>query len=363
MVVGSNPAVPTIENNKDLIMPKRYLIIKMSSLGDVIHTFPAITEAKKHNPEIIFDWVVEESFADIIKLHPSVDQIIPIAFRRWRKNIIKYWKNGEIKTFLKSLRKQKYDAIIDAQGLFKSALIAKLAKGKIIGLDKKSAREGWVSLFYKKSFFVAKNQHAVLRVKSLFAQFFHYQADENVDYGLSFKWEKDKISKQKTICFLHATTWQSKHWPLISWQELAKKLTEKNVQIVLPWGNEKEKKQAELIAGDFNHVIILPKMSLTELAESFSKYQLVISVDTGLSHLAAAIETPTISLYGATNPKLTSTMGKNQIHLNANFHCAPCLKRVCQYKKEDYKIHPPCYETISAEHVYQIICQNDIFQL
>ncbi|TNF68295.1 MAG: lipopolysaccharide heptosyltransferase I [Gammaproteobacteria bacterium] len=327
-------------------MPKRVLIVKTSSLGDVIHTLPAITEAKKYHSDIIFDWVVEESLQEIPKLHPAVDRVIPVAIRRWRKSWLKHFKNKEVQAFLKALKKEDYDLVIDAQGLFKSAMITKFAKGNVVGLDRKSAREGWIApLFYKKAYDVKKGQHAIDRVKQLFAHSLDYKTDQaTIDYGLSYCWDKTK--QNKTVCFLHATTWQSKHWPADYWRQLAELLAKENYKIVLPWGNEKEKERAQAIQLGFSHVSLLPKMSITQLAEYFSSLSAVVSVDTGLAHLAAAIEVPTVSIYGSTNPSLTSTKGKNQLHLKAHYHCAPCLKRQCQYDQKDHVIYPPCYETI-----------------
>ncbi|MCF6807808.1 lipopolysaccharide heptosyltransferase I [Thiotrichales bacterium 19S9-12] len=333
-------------------MSKRILIIKTSSLGDVIHTLPAITEAKKHHPDIQFDWVVEEPFQEIPKLHPSVDRVIPVAIRRWRKSWFKHFKNKEVQSFIKSLRLEKYDLVIDAQGLFKSALISRFAKGKVVGLDRHSAREGWVSrIFYNKSYHVKKGQHAIIRVKQLFAKCLDYVSDDNaIEYGLSYRWDKEKASSR--ICFLHATTWQSKHWPEIYWRTLAELSGKAGYQVVLPWGNEKEKERADRIANGLDHVEVLPKMTITELAEYFSTLAGVVSVDTGLAHLSAAIEVPTVSVYGSTNPNLTSTKGVNQVHLGADYACAPCLKRQCQFDQKEHNVYPPCYQTVDPDKVW-----------
>ncbi|MCF6765539.1 lipopolysaccharide heptosyltransferase I [Thiotrichales bacterium 19S3-7] len=332
-------------------MLKRVLIVKTSSLGDVIHTLPAITEAKKQYPDIIFDWVVEESLQEIPKLHPAVDKVIPVAIRRWRKHWLKHLKNKEIQEFIKKLKSNNYDLIIDAQGLFKSALITKFAKGKVVGLDRKSAREGWIApLFYKKSYKVEKSQHAIDRVKQLVASALGYRVEQStINYGLSYCW--NPLSQTKTICFLHATTWQSKHWPSEYWRQLAELLAKDGFKIVLPWGNEIEKEKAQAIQLGFPHVSLLPKMSITQLADYFSSLSAVVSVDTGLAHLAAAIEVPTVSIYGSTNPSLTATKGKHQLHLKVNYACAPCLKRQCQYKQNEHTIYPPCYTTVTPKLV------------
>ena len=140
----------------------RVLLVKTSSLGDVIHALPALTDAARAIPGITFDWVVEEGFAEIPTWHPSVGNVIPVAIRRWRKNLWETIKSGEWRRFKQRLRAEKYDLVIDAQGLLKSALLTRYVKAPVAGFDRDSAREPLASRFYQRRLAVARGQHADL---------------------------------------------------------------------------------------------------------------------------------------------------------------------------------------------------------
>ena len=325
---------------------KRCLIVKTSSLGDVLHTLPALTEAKKHMPEIEFDWVVEKAFAEIPRWHQAVNEVLEVEVRKWRKNVFKYF--SEIRAFKKKLKSKRYDYIIDAQGLLKSAWITKGAKGVKYGLDKLSAREPTASFFYQHKIPVAKGHHAILRVKELFSKVLNYNVSDEIDYGISYQWHKQNAHKQ--VVFLHATTWSSKHWSLAHWQQLTKLLADDGIKVLLPWGNDSEKRQALEIAQDHKNVVILDRMSLTQLAELFSQSDAIVSVDTGLSHLAAACNAPVIGMYGSTSAKLTGAIGKQVTHVSSKLTCSPCLKKVCPITKD---VFAPCEVAISAESIYE----------
>ena len=325
---------------------RRCLIVKTSSLGDVLHTLPALTEAKKHMPDLQFDWVVEKAFAEMPKWHAAVDEVFEVEVRKWRKNVFKYF--SEIRTFKKKLKAKRYDYIIDAQGLLKSAWITKGAKGVKYGLDKTSAREPIARYFYHKKIAVLKGQHAILRVKILFAKVFKYEVSDSIDYGISYQWTK--LQAQKQVVFLHATTWASKHWALEHWQQLAKMLAKDSIHVLLPWGNAEEKVQAQKIAHDNDNAVVLEKMTLSQLANLFTESQAVISVDTGLSHLAAACNVPVLGIYGSTSAKLTGAIGEHVTHVSSKLTCSPCLKKVCPITKD---VFAPCEVSISAEAIYE----------
>ncbi|HIQ53746.1 MAG TPA: lipopolysaccharide heptosyltransferase I, partial [Pseudomonas pachastrellae] len=145
----------------------RVLLIKTSSLGDVIHTLPALTDAARAIPGIRFDWVVEEGFAEIPSWHPAVDAVIPVAIRRWRKKPLQAVRSGEWGNFKRRLRETQYDLVIDAQGLLKSAWLTRYARAEVVGLDKSSAREPLAARFYQRRLAVAWGQHAVERTRQL----------------------------------------------------------------------------------------------------------------------------------------------------------------------------------------------------
>lgn len=316
---------------------KKILIIKMSSMGDVIHTFPAVTDVLQAIPNLQIDWVVEEAFADLPPLHPGVHRVIPIALRRWRKNIFHRQTWREIRKFLKSLRRVHYDYIIDAQGLGKSGFITLLAKGKKHGLSWLSAREPWVSLCYNQRIRIEKDQHAIERGRLLFAQSLGYEKPRSdLDYGLvlaDFCPLPSFLQNKSPYClFFHATTWTTKQWPLSHWINLAQKMAEKGYYIVLPWGNDKEHKQAQQIATAHSNCFVLPPLRLSDLVPIIQHAAWVTSVDTGLAHLAAALNKDAMVLYGPTNPDKIGTMGKNQIHIMSPKSCSPkCSRNDCIY--------------------------------
>lgn len=326
----------------------KVLIIKTTSLGDVIHTLPALTDAGKAIPGIRFDWVVEKPFAEIPALHPLVDQVIPVQIRKWRKHWFKTLRSPEWKTFSKALKAQQYDYIIDAQGLVKSALITRMAKGLRCGLNWKSAWEPLASLFYQKKIAVSPELHAIARVRGLFAGVFGYAFDNSaVEYGI------DKAALQADesgyITFLHGTTWVTKHWPEAYWCELAALLTAKGYRIKLPWGNEAEKARAERIALVHPTIQVLPKLDLVGVAKVLAGSQAVVAVDTGLGHLAAALDVPTVSVYGPTDPEQIGTRGASQMHLKERMSCdKACSRQQCAMAVSG---KPACFNALTPERV------------
>ncbi|MGY4524573.1 lipopolysaccharide heptosyltransferase I [Pseudomonas sp. TE21394] len=337
----------------------RVLIIKTSSLGDVIHTLPALTDAAHAIPGIRFDWVVEEGFAEIPSWHPAVDQVISVAIRRWRKNLWQTIKSGEWKAFKQRMRERQYDLVIDAQGLVKSAWLTRYVKAPVAGLDRYSAREGWASRFYDRRLSVAVGQHAVERVRQLFAMALAYDLPEGIgNYGLDL----DRLQLPPAapyVVFLHGTTWATKHWPEAYWRDLAERMGRRRLEVRLPWGNPAEKARAERIAQGLNNCQVLPRLNLAGVARVLAAAKACVAVDTGLGHLAAALDVPTISLFGPTNPGLTGAYGRTQIHQASDWPCAPCLQKKCTYKpsaddlrRYDLKREwPLCFTRLNPEHV------------
>lgn len=326
------------------------LIVKTSSLGDVIHTLPALTDAAHAIPGLRVDWVVEEAFAEIPAWHPAVSRVIPVAVRRWRKN---WWRNlsgGEVKQFRQLLRHTDYDLIIDAQGLVKSAIISRLAKGPVAGLDKHSIKEPVSSLFYNTRYQVARSEHAVQRVRQLFSRALDYAFDPSqIDYGISPpQADASADTTTPTLMFLHGTTWASKHWPEPYWRELAWLATEAGYQVKIPWGNVEEEDRAQGIAQGLPAVTVMPRMSLTDLATQLSACAGVVAVDTGLGHLSAALDRPTVSIYGATNPFLSGTFGNHQLQLKSDLACSPCMRKNCHYRGQ------PLTDTLSDGQVFTV---------
>ena len=331
-------------------MTSRILIIKTSSLGDVLHTLPAVTDAAQQLPGIRFDWVVEESFVEVPAWHTAIDEVIPVALRRWKHRPFHALRKGEPQAAVKHLRRKRYDQIIDAQGLVKSAVISRFARGPRTGLDRKSAREPLAARAYKRTITIARDQHAVARVRQLFAAALGYTLPaKGPDYGIREKFQAG--ARQPYLVFLHGTTWPSKHWPDAYWRQLAAMAVRAGFHVKLPWGNAAEQQRASEIAALDATIEVLPRMGLGELAGVIARAGGVVGVDTGLVHLAAALATPCITLFGSTDPGLTGTIGESQLHLQAQFPCAPCLGKKCSFAG-DAPVHPACYATIGPDTVW-----------
>jgi heptosyltransferase-1 len=293
----------------------RVLIVKTSSMGDVLHTLPALTDAAKAIPGIRFDWAVEEGFAQIPTWHPAVDKVFPVAIRRWRKNWFSAPVKAERKAFYQSLRATQYDAVIDAQGLIKSAaLVTRKARGVKHGMDWNSAREPLASFFYNKRHAIAKQQHAVERTRELFAKSLGYEKPaQQGDYAIAPHFLAGApIDANKYVVFLHATTRDEKHWPESNWRDLIQLMHKTGLRIKLPWGAQHERERAVRLAEGFDYVEVLPRLSLEQVAKQLAGALAVVSVDTGLSHLTAALNRPNITLYGPTDPGLIGGYGQNQ---------------------------------------------------
>lgn len=329
----------------------RVLLIKTSSLGDIIHTFPAITDAVRHNPALTFDWVAEESFSEIPFLHPAIRQVFPIAFRRWRKNL---WRPGtwkEIQKALHHLHLEDYDLVIDAQGLLKSSILSLFTKGQRYGYAWHGAREPLASLFYHHKFEIAWGLPAIKRTRMLFAKTFGYPVPETPPAA---NLTRNTKNNENSILFLPGTSWINKKWPTAYWIELAQLIKQLNMNITIPWSTEKEQQEALQIQTAGPHVQVLDKMPLDQLAVIIQKHCLTISGDSGIGYLSAAFQIPTLILWGPTTPKMVGQFSPFQHDLNSTVECAPCLKRYCKNKHLS-PIQPPCFAEITPGKVFEYI--------
>jgi heptosyltransferase-1 len=333
----------------------KVLLVKTSSLGDVIHTLPALTDAAKVIPELSFDWVVEEPFAEIPSWHPRVKKIIPMAWRRWRKNLFSKQSFDEGRALWRALREDRYDLVLDAQGLVKSALVTLVAKGQRSGLDWGSAREPLASLAYQKKCTVNFYQHAIVRMRSIFSHLFNYDLPQTVpEYGLARQQFLDPALENNYLVFLHGTTWDTKLWPEAYWVALAKLAAKEGLTVKVLWGSALEEARAKRLAEQADNLVVLPRQDLKGSAKVLANARAVVAVDTGLAHLAAALEVPTVSLYGPTNPDYTGALGKTQLCLPANFPCSPCLKRDCTYLGKA-EVSPACFSALAPTKVWEAL--------
>lgn len=335
----------------------RVLLIKTSSMGDLVHTLPALHDAGCAIPSIQFDWVCEDSFVEIPALHPLVNKVIPVALRRWRKGLMSSDTSKEWRHLKIELKREKYDLILDAQGLVKSAFLLFFTRGKTAGLDWSSAREGLASLIYQYKYTVNFHQHAIVRMRSLFSQALKYPfptSEPNFGLNRAQFIKPDCAPAQPYLVFLHGTTWQTKLWPEQYWIELARKANEHGLRVKVSGGNEEEMERAKRIAHGSKGVDVLQRLPIMGMASLLANAKAVVAVDTGFGHLAAALSVPTISLYGATNPDYTGAIGPSSIQLKALFPCAPCLKKSCAFNGPA-TVFPACFSSLAPRKVWKVI--------
>ncbi|MER8807643.1 lipopolysaccharide heptosyltransferase I [Mesorhizobium australicum] len=288
----------------------KVLIVKTSSMGDVIHTFPALQDACRARPDIAFDWCVEEAFAGILTLHPAIGTIHTVAIRRWRKNLLDTNTWREAAALRRTLRECRYDLVIDAQGLLKSALVARQTRAPIAGFDRSSVREPSATLFYDITYAVPRDLHAIERTRRLFGLALGYRPDLlPLDSGIVAPISMVDGIDGRTAFLLHGTSREDKKWPLEDWIGTARLLVERGMTPLTTWSNEREKAVAEAIAKAVPSTVVVPKSPLADIAAILGGSTLVIGADTGLTHLASAFDLPTVAVFLATEPGLTGPRG------------------------------------------------------
>ncbi|HEY2135400.1 MAG TPA: lipopolysaccharide heptosyltransferase I [Xanthobacteraceae bacterium] len=293
------------------------LFIKTSSLGDVIHHMPAIAEARRRLPDARFAWVVEEAFAPLVRLHPAVDAVIPVASRRWRHAPFAAATWAEVRAFIHHVRSRRDDDVIDTQGLLRTALMAALAHGRRHGYDRHSIRESLASAFYDVRHPVSRDQHAIARNRMLTGLALGYVPAGELDFGL----DRLKLAGPTASPYgilLHATARPEKEWPEAQWIALGRGLTARGLELVLPWGSETERQRSERIAAGVPGARVPPRAPLDAVARHIAGAQFVVGVDTGLLHLAAALGVPLVGIFVGSEPGLTGPMGRGPIAIIGN---------------------------------------------
>lgn len=291
------------------------LFIKTSSLGDVVHQMPAMTDARAHLPDAKFSWIVEEAFAPLARLHPAIDDVIPVATRRWRSSLLSPTTWREISAFKARVRGIDASKVVDTQGLLRSALIARAANGERHGYDAQSIREPLASRFYDVTHKVSRELHAVTRNRTLTGLSLGYinigyQPAERIDYGLI---KPPPQNAAPYAVLLHGTSKPTKEWRESEWIGIGQWLRRQNIEVVLPWGSERERLRCERLSRAIPQSRVLERQSLDKTAQVIAGAALVVGVDTGLLHLAAAYEVPLIAVFLATEPGLTGPVGNGPI--------------------------------------------------
>lgn len=294
--------------------PLRVLVVKLSSLGDVVHTLPAAMDIQAHFPNAQIDWVVEPGFAPIVKACSAVHRVIACDLRHWRKNMWTADTRVAWRAFMAELHQERYDAILDLQGLTKSALVSWLARTSSDGKRYAMAHATDGSAYERPTRWVADvaiavkpHIHAMTRGRVVCANALHYEVPPTLQYGLHPIAAKE-IDK-KTVVFVHGTSRADKEWPLAHWHALGLHLSHAGYQIALPYGNEEERLRSIAMAEMIPNAAVWPSMTLDNLMQAMASTAGVIGVDSGLSHIAVALNLPHVQIYNFDTAWRTGPLG------------------------------------------------------
>ncbi len=288
-------------------MTLKILIVRTSSLGDLVHMLPAISDIARQIPNAHIDWLAEEAFADIPSWHPAVQDVIPVAHRRWRKNWWSPQVRAERRQLKQRLASREYDVILDMQALMKSIWLVRQARGVRHGLDWKSAREPLASLFYQVKHRVAFWQPAVIRQRSLAALAFGYEYEGEPDFGLHTITES--VSIQPHALIMPSASRDDKLWDEANWQQVFDDLEQRGLGLHLLAGSESESQRAQQLIAHRANAKVLPRMGLNAVAKELASATIMVGLDSGLTHLAAGLGRPTIGIYKASTPVRTPLEG------------------------------------------------------
>lgn len=280
------------------------LVVRPSSLGDIVHALALVADVRAHRPELAIDWVAEEAFVPLVALEPAVRRTVPVALRRWRRRPFMATTWREIAAFRRELQRDAYDAVLDLQEQVKGALIARLARGPRHGPDRASIREPIATLAHDVHHPIDRDQHLLDRCRQLAGAALGYRVEGPPQFGLVPPPAADTLPDRRYTVFVHATSRGDKLWPEAYWRSLIAEFARAGFAIVLPWGSAPERVRSERLAAGESMAQVPPWQPLPALAALLANAELVVGVDTGLVHLAAALGTPTVSLFVATDARL-----------------------------------------------------------
>ncbi|WJF89573.1 lipopolysaccharide heptosyltransferase I [Paraburkholderia bonniea] len=289
---------------------QKILLVRVSSLGDVVHNMPVIADIRRWYPEAQIDWLVEESFVGLVQLVDGVHRVLPVALRRWRKRFASRASWREVRAFRRALAAENYDLVIDCQGLVKTAWMARMARGQLVGLANRTEGAGFewpVRFFYDRRVPIAPHTHVVERTRQLVAAALNQpppQPTDPIDFGLNRQRAAQALAAEGLnlpvpyVVFVHATSRADKQWPEAAWLELGSILIRRGMSIVLPWGSAAERLTSERLANAFGAAgIVPPQLPLAAVVGLIDGAAVTVGVDTGLVHIAAALKRPTVELY------------------------------------------------------------------
>jgi heptosyltransferase-1 len=281
------------------------LVVRPSSLGDIVHALSLVADIRRHRPELAIDWVAEEPFVPLIALDPGVRRVIPIAFRRWRHHLLAAATWREVAAVRRAVRMTRYAVVLDLQEQVKGALIARMARGVRHGPDRASIREPVAALLHDAHHRIDPAQHLIDRCRQLAAAALGYAVDGPPRFGIVPPPPRGDVAGGRPyVVFVHATSRADKLWPEANWRDLIASFGEAGYAVLLPWGGADERTRSERLAAFAPAAIVPPHHPLPAMAGLLARAELVVGVDTGLVHLAAALGTPTLAIFTATDPAL-----------------------------------------------------------
>lgn len=279
----------------------RVLIVKLSSLGDVVHAMPAVQDIRRAWPNLHIDWVVERAFAPLVSRCEGVDRVIPIDLRQWRKAPLAATTRGAWRAFREALTDQTYDVVVDLQGLTKSAWVARMARMAPLGQRYAMANQTEGSGYEAPTRWVADvavrldpHVHAVQRARLVCARAFSYHVEGPAQFGLLAQTQALPVP---TVALVHGSSRADKQWPRTHWLELARRLGEQGVGVALVHGNASEEEASVAMARALPHAVVWPRMALDVLVDHLAGCVGVIGVDSGISHLAVALDLAHVQIY------------------------------------------------------------------
>jgi lipopolysaccharide heptosyltransferase I len=278
------------------------LVVRPSSLGDIVYALAIVADIRRHRPHLAIDWVAERGFVPLIEMCPEIRRVVPFALRRWRKAPFarETWRG--VRAFRHDLRRDDYQAILDLQEQVKGALIARAARGRRHGFDRKSVREPIATLAHDVHHRVARHLHFVERCRRLAAAALDYAIDGSPRWHIVPPSTAPMLPGRPYAVLLHATSRAEKLWPEEHWRALAAHFARSGYATVLPWGSPDEEARSRRIAAGNEGAVVPPWLSLPEAAATLAHAAIAIGIDTGFTHLAAALGTPTVALFFATDP-------------------------------------------------------------
>ncbi len=308
---------------------KRVLIVKTSSMGDVVHTLPAVSDLHRMRPDIAIDWMVEPAFAPIVRLHPGVKNVHALAWRKWRKRLWSSESRQALSAFRNALRSDPYDLIVDLQGLLKSALWARQARGLLGGPDWASAREPMASLLYQRRAHAPKRLHAIERSRILTAALAGYEKPNDApDFGIGVAGDAPSWSPPHPWAVLIPNASRpEKFWPNARWQAVGQRFQALGWLPVVLWGNPAERAMAEDIASGCGGSVP-PFLSVGDMASVLAGAKVVVGLDTGFTHLGAALGRPTIGIYCDHEPRHAGITGNGGVDSIGGVGQSPSLADV-----------------------------------